>query len=207
MYMSSGLRFRNPGFHPLPGQLRASVSASLSVFSSSESLGSSAASQAREVSPSLRVSEVPHLRRRDGHPRLRALPPASDLCPQHVARAPSAASSPAGHGARRPLPSRWHGRKRVARLPAVAAGSATGSGSFRSGVRPFRVPSWPVHNAAASLPETLHLQDPRLHQALHGPQLSPEARENRARPGRSRHQEAAQRRAPPRPAAQGEWGP
>lgn len=67
------------------------------------------------------------------------------------------------------------------------------------------LPSCPIRNAS-SLPETLHLQDPRLHQEVHRPQLPPEARENGPRPRCSRHQEAAQRRAPPHPPAQGERG-
>ena len=43
--------------------------------------------------------------------------------------------------------------------------------------------------------ETLRMQDPRVYQALHGPQLSQEAREDGPRPGGPRHQEAACRPA------------
>ena len=96
-----------------------------------------------------------------------------------------------------------------------------GSRRGRWGRAPSRGPA-PLNRGAAVLPcgvclpapcmtplhfpETLHLQDSRLHQAVHGPQLPPEAREDGPWPRRSRHQEAAQRCAPPRPPAPGEWG-
>lgn len=41
------------------------------------------------------------------------------------------------------------------------------------------------------LVETLRMQDPRMHEALHGPQLAQEAREDGARPRGACHQEAA----------------
>lgn len=54
------------------------------------------------------------------------------------------------------------------------------------------------------LSETVCLQDPRLHQALHGPQLSQETRQNRSRTRGPRHQKAAQRSATTAAGAPGE---
>lgn len=54
--------------------------------------------------------------------------------------------------------------------------------------------------------ETVRLQDPRLHQTLHGPQLLTQAREDGARTRGARHQEAAWGLPPPPTPAQGAWG-
>lgn len=205
--MSSELRFRNPGFS---SHSWASSSASLSP-TPSESLGSGAASRAQEGVPlpaDVR-SPAPWPGRREGHARLCPLPPVSDLCPQlvagslgHMLTCRKRCTQAAGQAP--PIQMAW--LHTGGTPPRGQPGSAKGSGMASEGSAPFRVPSGPSGTPPASLPETLHLQDPRLHQALHGPQLSPEARENRARPRRSRDQEAAQRRAPPRPVAQGERG-
>lgn len=75
-------------------------------------------------------------------------------------------------------------------------------------LHPFRVCPWvPVRNAGLALfLETLYLQDPRLHQEVHGPQLTPQAREDCPWARCPCHQETTQRRASPGPTAQGKWG-
>lgn len=53
-------------------------------------------------------------------------------------------------------------------------------------------------------PETVRLQDPRMHEALHGSELPQKAREDGARPRCARHQEAARRADAQAAGAQGQ---